>query len=181
MLRLAWVAGLLVAVMAPAGGDEGEKATLGKKAPTFVLKDYAGKEYDLAEYKDKTVVLEWFNLQCPTCKMFESELKATAKKYAKKDIVWLAVDSTNFRSDEENADYAKEHGIKYPILSDFEGKVGRMYGAKVTPHVFIIHKGKLVYEGAFMDKQKKKAYVADALDELLADKPVSKESIKPFG
>lgn len=157
-------------------------AKLGKPAPEFTLNDYAGKAFDLSKMKDKVVVLEWFNKDCPFCKMYCEDLKKTAAKYADSGVVWAAVDSTNFRKDAENADYAKKHEITYPILSDFDGKVGRMYGATNTPHVFIINKGTLVYVGAFVDQSdKKKNFVADALDDILADKKVTKARTKPFG
>jgi len=157
-------------------------AKLGKPAPEFTLNDYAGKPFDLSTMKDKIVVLEWFNKDCPFCKMYCEDLKKTATKYAESGVVWAAVDSTNFRKNEENAAYARSHKIEYPILSDFDGKVGRIYGATNTPHVFIINKGTLVYVGAFVDQSdKKKNYVADALDDILADKKVRKARTKPFG
>ncbi|MFO0972065.1 MAG: redoxin domain-containing protein [Phycisphaerae bacterium] len=156
-------------------------AKLGAAAPDFSLKDFAGKSYKLADYKDKVVVLEWFNKDCPFCKMYCDELKETAATYGKQGVVWFAVDSTHFRTDEENAAHAKEHKVSYPILSDFDGQTGHAYGAKTTPHVFIINKGTLVYEGAFRDLAGRKHFVAAALDDLLAGKPVAKPSTKPFG
>ncbi len=179
------IAAALIAADKPAAEKPAEKAPkvakLGKPAPTFKLSDFSGKSYDLADYQDKIVVLEWFNKDCPFCKMFCEDLKKTAADYATKGVVWLAIDSTNFRKNEENAAYAKEHKIDYPILSDFDGKVGRQFDAKTTPHVFIIDKGKLVYAGAFVDMGKKKTYVANALDALLAGKQPSPSKTKPFG
>src|SRR5215470_1772627 len=154
---------------------------LGEPAPTFTLSDFNGKTFDLAAAKDKVVVLEWFNCDCPFCKMFCEDLKKTQASYAGKGVIWVAVDSTSFRKNDENAKYAKEHKIEYPILSDFDGKVGHLYGATNTPHVFIINKGKLEYVGAFMDMSKKNNYTAAALDNILAGKPVSKDKTKPFG
>ncbi len=158
------------------------KAKLGDAAPQFTLTDCDGKTFDLSAMKDKVVVLEWFNKDCPFCKMYCNDLKGTAAKYAEKGVVWAAVDSTHVRKAEENAAYAKKNKIDYPILSDFDGKVGRLYGATNTPHVFIINKGTLAYVGAFVDKNdKKKNYVADALDNILADEPVKKAKTRPFG
>jgi peroxiredoxin len=156
------------------------KAKIGEPAPEFTLKDYAGKTFDLSTMKDKIVVLEWFNKDCPYCKMYCEDLKKTAAKYAEKGVVWAAVDSTHFRKNAENAKYAKEHEVTYPILSDFDGKIGRMYGATNTPHVFIINKGTLVYSGAFIDRNKKNPTIS-ALDEILAGEPVTKSKTKPFG
>lgn len=166
----------------PAAKQKAQKPPkVGDEVPTFKLSDFSGKTFDLADYKDKVVVLEWFNKDCPFCKMFCEDLKKTAAAYEKKGIVWFAVDSTGVRKNDENAAYAKEHEIKYPILSDFDGKVGHAYGATNTPHVFIINKGKLAYVGAFIDMGKKKTYVANALDAILEGKEPSPAKTKPFG
>src|SRR5262245_29996438 len=129
-LLIALLAILAVTVTVVSADDKPAKskpaksaAKLGKPAPECPLSDYAGKTFDLSKMKDKVVVLEWFNRDCPFCKMYCEDLKKTAAKYAEKDVVWAAVDSTNFRKDAENADYAKSHKIEYPILSDFDGKV----------------------------------------------------------
>ncbi len=177
---------MILPAWAVAGDDEpepqpGGRAKLGKPAPDFTLKDFDGKTHKLSDLSDKIVVLEWFNKDCPFCKLFCKELKQTASKYAEKGVVWFAVDSTHYRTDEENKDYHTDNKLPYPILSDFDGRVGKLYGASVTPHCFIIEKGVLVYEGAFVSKDKKKNHVAAALNALLAGKPVKSASVKPFG
>jgi peroxiredoxin len=186
------IAAFAVSAVAFAGGkkdgdgkDKKSTAEIGKPAPTFTLTGHDGKTYELANYKDKIVVLEWFNKDCPVCKAYMAGMKELAEKYAKKGVVWLGVDSTNFRTAQENAEVATEKKIPYPILSDFDGKVGHQYGAKTTPHMFIINKGTLVYAGAIDDSggrgKAKKNYVSTALDELLAGKDVTTTSTKAFG
>lgn len=167
------------------GKDSKPTAEIGKPAPTFSLTGYDGKTYELANYKDKIVVLEWFNKDCPVCKHYMAAMKALAEKYGKQGVVWLGVDSTNYRTAEENAEVAADKKIPYPILSDFDGTVGHQYGARTTPHMFIINKGTLVYAGAIDDSggrgKAKKNYVISALDEILAGKDVSTSSTKAFG
>lgn len=158
------------------------KAEIGKPAPDFTLKSYDGKEHKLSTLKDKVVVLEWFSKDCPACKKYLPDIKALEKKYREKGVVWFAMDSTNYHTDEENAKAAKKMKIEYPILSDFDGKTGKAYGAKTTPHVFIINKGTLVYAGGLLEPSgKKRAHVDMALDEVLAGKKVSVDTTKPFG
>jgi len=163
-----------------------QMAEVGKPAPNFTLTGYDGKTYELSSYKDKIVVLEWFNKDCPVCQAYMGTMKDLYGKYNKKGIVWLAIDSTNNHNGKDNAEAATEKKIAYPILSDFDGTVGHEYGAKTTPHMFVINKGTLAYMGAVDDSngkvgKGKKNYVSSALDELLAGKDVSTTSTKSFG
>lgn len=160
--------------------DKPAEPAIGKPAPEFELTGADGKTYKLADYKDKTVVLEWWNQDCPVCKKYLTTMKDMATKYADKDVVWLAIDSTHYQTADKNKKFADEHELSYPILMDTDGKVGRMYGAKTTPHMFVIHKGTLVYDGA-IDNQGSRNYVAEAIDAVQADKEVPLAKSKPFG
>jgi len=160
------------------------KAQIGKPAPDFALKDVFGKEFKLSDFKGKTVVLEWINRQCPISKgKHEAQvMQGIYKKYAGKDLIWLAIDSTKQRKPESNRVYAAELSLAYPILHDPSGKVGRMYGAKTTPHMYIIDRtGQLVYHGAIDKMGKEPNYVIAALDEIFAGKPVSITKTEPYG
>ena len=162
---------------------ETKKAKIGEPAPALALKDCYDKTFTLAEFKGKTVVLEWIYQRCPISKGCHEKkvMQNTYKKYADKGVVWLAIDSTYTAKPEGNRVYAAQMGLAYPILHDPEGTVGKAYGATNTPHMFVIDKaGKLAYAGA-IDDQADKNYVAAALDELLAGKPVSKPQTKPYG
>ncbi len=163
--------------------DAPGKAQVGSPAPGFELKDVYGKDFKLADFKDKIVVLEWINQKCPVslAKHDDQVMQKTYAKYAAKGVVWLAIDSTAGRKAEENRVYAAQKGLAYPILDDSEGKVGRAYGAKTTPHMFVIdRKGILAYDGAIDDKGTKN-YVAAAIECLLADKPVENAKTTPYG
>ena len=172
-------------------------APSGKAAPGFAVSDLSGKPVNLADYKGKTVVLEWHNFGCPFVqKHYRSgNMQALQKKYAN-DVVWLAVNSTH----KSASDYTeptklgaqlKEFGAAPArYLMDEPGTMGTAYGAKTTPHMYIIDpSGKVVYNGAIDDKRSTdvayvkgaKNYVVAALDELKAGKPVSTASTSPYG
>ena len=172
-------------------------ATVGQSAPAFSVTDLSGKTVKLDDFKGKTVVLEWHNFGCPFVqKHYRSgNMQALQKKYGK-DVVWLAVNSTN----KSASDYTEPALLTTQLkqfdaapasyLMDEPGTMGKAYGAKTTPHMYIIDpSGKLVYNGAIDDKRSTnpedvktaKNYVAVALDELKAGKPVSVASTAPYG
>jgi peroxiredoxin len=177
--------GAAVYTYAPAAQKAGAPAAaaIGSQAPDFTLKDAYGKEFKLSDFKDKIVVLEWINQHCPVSHGTHQKrlMQDTYKKYAGKGVIWLAIDTTAGAQPEKNRVYAADQGIAYPILHDTDGKVGHSYGAKRTPHMFVIDKaGKLAYTGA-IDDHKDKNYVSIALDELLAGKSVSNPETEPYG
>ncbi len=165
--------------------------SLGRRASAFELNSFDGKNVSLSDYRGKIVVLEWLNFECPYSR-YHYETKATmvglAKKYKGKNVVWLAVNSTNHTTPQPNKDFARQHKLPYPILDDRSGKVGHAYGAETTPHIYIINpRGSIVYEGAIDDSplgRKKEGvvnYVDKALSELTAGKAVSTPKTKPYG
>jgi peroxiredoxin len=172
-------------------------AAPGQPAPAFNVTDLAGKPVKLEDYKGKTIVLEWINFGCPfVMKHYNSgNMQALQKKYAN-DVVWLAVNSTN-KGHQDWSDAApltaqlKQLGAAPArYLVDEPGAMGQAYGAKVTPHMYIIDpSGKVVYNGAIDDKRSTnpadvkgaKNYVVAALDEMKAGKPVSMASTAPYG
>ncbi len=172
-------------------------APAGSPAPGFTVSDLAGKPVNLADYKGKTVVLEWINFGCPFVqKHYRSgNMQALQKKYGN-DVVWLAVNSTNKGSSDwtdppKLTRELKDFGAAPAnYLVDEPGTVGRAYGAKTTPHMYIIDpSGKVVYNGAIDDKRstdvadvpKSKNYVVAALEEMKAGKPVTTASTTPYG
>jgi len=190
--------GLLAAVRAYGGDEPAKPATapaakptavkIGQPAPDFTLLDHTGKKHRLSDYADKVVVLEWLNQECPYSVRAVPVVKALSTKYAEKGVVWLGVESTHWRKPEENDKYARDKELKYPILMDNEGKVGRLYGARTTPHIFVINKGTLAYMGALHDDpQGKKAaseirnYVDEALTAILGGKDVPLAETTPWG
>lgn len=169
------------------------KAKVGEKAPAFTLTDAKGKEHKLADYKDKIVVMQWINSDCPVCKRVVSsglvaEMQTELKKINEKDIVYIAINSTHYQGKDVGAEYFKKHELKAnAILNDMDGKVGKMYGAKTTPHMFVIDKeGVLRYEGAFDNDQRgrnenRTNYVVNAVRAIEAGETVAPERTKAYG
>jgi peroxiredoxin len=192
-ISVVWVVAVVLSVVV--GGcknetsEQTEEAEGARKAPEFTLTSFDGKEVSLSDYKGKVVVLEWLNTGCPFVLHHYENAKTMvnlAEKY--KDVVWLAINSTNSTDAKTNLDFASKHKIACPILDDRDGKVGRAYVAKTTPHMFVIDTdGNIVYDGAIdnapMDRVEgeKINYVDDALAALSTGKAVSIESTKPYG
>ncbi|MDD5458583.1 MAG: redoxin domain-containing protein [Phycisphaerae bacterium] len=179
----------------PVEDTEPQKEATGQKqkAPAFELKSFEGNDISLSDYKNNIVVLEWFNYECPFCRYhFEDANTMTdlAAKFPNKGVVWLAVNSTAHATAEKNLEYAEKYTITYPILDDRSGVVGKKYGARTTPHIFIIDEdGFLAYQGAIDNAPLGKTpegqeyinYANKALEELTAGKPVSEPQTKPYG
>lgn len=170
----------------------------GQAAPEFSLVDINGKVQKLSDYRGKYVVLEWFNAECPFVqKHYESgNMQALQARYTQKGVVWLGINSTSPRHSNYR-DPARSHAIlkdwksaPTAFLLDPDGKVGKQYGARTTPHMYVIDpKGTLVYVGGIDDKPSTsqrdiataRNLVAAALDESLSGKPVGTPSAMPYG
>lgn len=183
-----------------AGGlvDPKAVAAVGQPAPDFTLQDLDGKAHKLSDLRGKTVVLEWFNPQCPFVKKAHTvgSLKDYAKVATGKGVVWLAVNSGAPGKQGHGADANKkgvsEFALEHPVLLDESGAVGHAYGATNTPHMYVIDpQGVLVYRGAIDNSPdaegqspadgKLVQYVDQALAELSASKPVSVAETKAYG
>jgi peroxiredoxin len=124
---------------------------VGKVVPEFALSDETGKEHKLSDYRGKLVVLEWTNQDCPFVQRHYSKdtMEKLAARYGAKDVVWLAVNSTSSNKPQDTQAWKKEQGFGYATLQDPSGKLGRMFRAKTTPHMYVIDgAGKLAYAGA---------------------------------
>jgi peroxiredoxin len=170
--------------------EETGSASIGASAPAFSLQDQDGKTVSLSDFAGKIVVLEWVNPQCPFVQRhYAAKTMITlANNYAGKGVVWIAINSTHTADNAENKSWVSQNSLSYPILNDSNGAVGKAYGSKSTPDMFIIDQsGKLVYEGAIDndpdgDKGTDRInYVAKALDEILACKSVSTPQTKSYG
>lgn len=173
----------------PAAAD---KAKVGHPAPNFELKDTDGKIVKLADYKGKIVVIDWFNPECPVCAMHykANTVQNLVSKFKDKNVVFLAINSgapgKQGHGVELNAGYKKDWKIEFPVLLDETGVVGRQYGAKTTPHCYVIDaKGVLVYAGAIDDGKPgtigKTNYVEQAVNQTLKGETVSTPETKPYG
>jgi peroxiredoxin len=192
VLKMLAVLAVSVVVLSGCKSKEPEATPqAGKKAPVFTLTNYDGTEVSLSDYKGKIVVLEWFNYECPFVRYHYEKANTMvelAKKYKDKDVVWLAVNSTKHLTVEQNKDVVRKHKLGYPMLDDRSGKVGRAYGARTTPHMYIIDTGgSIVYDGAIdnsplgREKEGVINYVDKALTELASGKPVSTAKTEPYG
>jgi peroxiredoxin len=170
-----------------------EEREAGRPAPPFTLKSFDGKTINLAGYRGKTVVLEWLNFECPFVNYHYDKPKTMIKlanKYKNKNVVWLAINSTSNTTPEANKEFAEKQKLPYPLLDDRSGRVGRAYGAKTTPHMYIINPGgRIVYDGAIDNSPLGKTpegkeltnYVDKALGEMITGKMVSTKNTKPYG
>jgi len=171
---------------------------LGQPAPAFTAMDAAGKPVSLSEFAGRTVVLEWTNSGCPYVgKHYNSgTMQALQKKETADGVVWLTVSSSApgmqgyFTGPTARKWAAKEHWSGSHILLDSAGRIGREYGARNTPHMFVIDKaGKVAYMGGIDDRPYEdpeslkgaKPYVAMALADLKAGRPVAVPTSQPYG
>ena len=169
-------------------------------APDFKLIDSNGNEVSLSSFKEKVVVLEWTNHGCPfVAKHYKTMNMQSTQDSAKKDnIVWLSIISSApgtqgyVSAAEANQLTNSREASPSHVLFDSSGRVGRLYAAKTTPHMYIIDKeGILRYQGAiddaggrgFMNKDLSKAknFVKEALEELVTGKSISSPVTKPYG
>jgi peroxiredoxin len=174
------------------------QAVVGQAAPAFTLTDSNGKTHTLAELKGSAVVLEWWNYRCPFVgKHYGSgNMQKLQKQWTAKGATWLTVSSSAAGKEgyvdgaQANAIMKERGGAPTAILLDHDGKVGRAYGAKTTPHMFVIDaKGTLVYAGGIDDRPSTdqadiagaRNYVEAALGEVTAGRPVTLASSQPYG
>lgn len=180
-------------------------AVPGKAAPDFSVTDAAGKTHQLKDYRGEWLVLEWFNKDCPYVKKHygSDNMQVLQRDYTRQkdkngqSVKWLTVISSakgkqGYHEPDEALSVAKAHKLaaSAPFLLDAEGTMGKAYGAKTTPHMYIINpQGQLVYAGGIDDNDsanpavipESKNYVKLALDQALAGKKVTTPSSRPYG
>ncbi len=171
---------------------------VGKPAPDFELTDSNGKTHKLSDFKGKNVVLEWFNHDCPfVVKHYGSgNMQALQKKYTESGVIWLAINSGSKESgsykdpETTNARSLEHKALPTAVLIDDTGKVGKEYGAKTTPHMYVVDAtGTLRYQGAIdstpsadaEDIAKSENYVSKALDAIVAGQEVATTVTKAYG
>lgn len=187
-------AALLAAALLLAATAAFAAAEVGAGAPNFQLKGVDGKTYSLADYRGKVVVLEWVNPHCPFSDRHAREKTMTELAKQHGEVVWLGINSTNPQSGEfetpaEYRSYMQENGITYPVLYDETGSTGHAYGARTTPHMFIVDpQGKLAYNGAIDDdpsgrkpKAQRVNYVGKGLEAEKTGAKPDPAATKPYG
>jgi peroxiredoxin len=175
-----------------------QSPSIGSKAPEFSLKDMNGKDVSLSKYSGKIVVLEWFNPECPFVKKHYNpgSMQNAQKKVVERGGVWLTISSSaegkqGFLTTESAKSLAASLKLNSTaVLLDHSGMVGRTYGARTTPHMFVIGKdGTLAYAGAVDDHPSvkesdipgAKSYVLAAFDALAAGESVGTAVTEPYG
>jgi len=190
-MAAAMIAGLMGSSMVAA------QAVVGQAAPAFSGVDIAGKTVSLTGLKGKYVVLEWMNPDCPfSQKHYNSgNMPATQKHAAARGVVWLSVNTSGSTESDPKAvatlaAWAKAKNTAATTILIDDGKIARTYGARTTPHIYLIDPaGKLIYAGAIDSKASANPadiagatnYVVQAIDEATAGKPVGKPVTQPYG
>jgi hypothetical protein len=172
--------------------------SVGQSAPDFGLRDANGKTVKLSDYRGKHVVLEWTNPGCPYVRKHynSGNMPATQREAVEKGVVWLAINST----EKASGDYLEPSKLvawinerkaqPSAVLMDEEGTAGRAYGARTTPHMYIVDpQGRLIYAGGIDsipssdpdDIKRAVNYVRQGLNEALAGKPISAATTRAYG
>ena len=170
---------------------------IGKPAPDFSGTDINGKTVKLSDFKGKVVVIESYNSDCPFCNNHykSGAMQDLQKDFATKGAVWLIVNSVNPKNpshrtpDQAKAEWTAKNITANAWIDDSSGALGHLYGMQTTPQMFVIDKdGKLVYDGAIDDQpdpthdpKSARNYVKEAVNDLLAGKPIEVPQTKPYG
>ena len=187
----------LAALAAGAHQAHAATAEVGQAAPGFTALDALGKSHKLSDFKGKHVVLEWTNPGCPfVVKHYSGNMQALQTEYLAKSVVWLSINSTASDAGDYLAPASlmawrrDKKAVATAMLMDESGKVGQLYGAKTTPHMYIINpQGVLVYAGAIDsipsarvdDIKTATNYIRQGLNEALGGKAISTSSTRAYG
>ncbi len=166
---------------------------IGEKAPDFELVDAEGRTCRLETYREKLVILEWINPDCPYVERHyrSGSMPETYRQVRQlvPNAVWLAIDSTHDATPASAKLWIEQYKLAYPILLDRTGDVGKRYDARRTPQMFVIdEQGNLRYAGAIDDNHlgtkrrgEAKNYVVDAVRQIVAGEAVTPDRVKPYG
>ncbi len=177
--------------------EKPEVAKVGKPAPNFALKDIKGKAHQLSSYAGNYVVIEWFNPGCPYCRgIYDNGVVEdihTKIRQVDPDFVYLAINSTanqpkEFVITQSDEFLQKQEMPGIPVLLDYDGKVGRLYDARTTPHMYVINpEGVLIYAGAITDDRnfdkgdKATNHVINAVRSSVSGTEVAPNTVRPWG
>ncbi len=193
-----WTTGALCSAMLLSSAVAVAQAVIGQPAPAIAATDASGKPVSLADYKGKYVVLEWTNPECPFVKKHYDggNMPATQKQAIADGAVWLTV-QTMATDGDNSAAYAglqswqkSKSATPTATIVDSTGAVGHAYGARTTPHMYIVDpNGQLIYAGAIDSKPTANPddikgatnYVSQSLAEAMAGKPISRPTTQAYG
>ncbi|MEX0979023.1 MAG: redoxin domain-containing protein [Pirellulales bacterium] len=177
---------LSIAAASPTARAEDE-SRIGKQIPNFTLRDYHGKEVSLADLADKKlVVVAFLGTDCPLVKLYSARLEELSKKYEASGVTFLGINSNRQDPPTKIGAHARAHGMTFSILKDPDSRVADLFGANRTPEMFVLDsKREVRYWGRIDDQyglttgsgygkpKLTRSDLIDAVDELLAEKPVS--------
>jgi peroxiredoxin len=166
-----------------------EPLRVGDPVPEFEAVDESGRVHRLSQYAGKVVVLEWTNPDCPYVdRHYRSKtMDRLARKYGGRGVAWLAVNSTHYNTPDDTRKWRSSQAFEHPTLQDARGELGRRFGARTTPHMFIIDdQAVLRYAGAIDDSPRGPAdrarnYVDSGLTALLAASDLTPTTTQPYG
>ncbi len=184
VLSLSSVFGILVFAQAAWGTPR-----VGAAAPEFSLRTLDGKTFSLAEAarNHKAVVVIFIATQCPYSNAYNDRMRDMASAYEKRGILFAGINSNKTEPAEEVSAHARKHGFGFPVMKDPENKIADLYDARHTPEVFVVDpEGKLRYHGRIDENYEDASRVdspdlKNALDALLAGKPIARAETKAFG
>jgi peroxiredoxin len=181
----------------PAASSSGG-VTTGEAAPDFTLTDSQGVEHSLSDFEGKIVVLEWINKGCPFVAKFydDGHMQSWQEQYTEGEVVWLTICSSapgkqgHMSADEWQSYQSQTNMGSTAVLLDEDGRVGKAYGARTTPHMYVIDaEGTLRYQGAIDSKKSTKTadidgatnYVAEAIEALQNGSDIATTDTQPYG
>lgn len=181
------IAVLLICSVAVCAGDM-KSLNIGDPAPSFSLKNHDGKEFELKKLlkENKYTVVMFIATECPVSNAYNERMTKLDETYSKKGVVFVGINANKEEDVKRIAAHSKDQGFKFPVLKDEKNKIADLYGALVTPEVFVLNpEGKLVYHGRIDDNKKLEKVtsndLSDALDKLLAGKEITSATPKAFG
>jgi peroxiredoxin len=187
----ACLVGLSLLTAAPSPLLAAPAPTIGSQIDDFTLRDYRGRERSLKDFGEaKVVVVAFLGVECPLAKLYARRLEQLQQEFADQGVEFIGIDSNRQDSVTELADYARSQEVTFPLLKDPNNEVADLFGAERTPQAFVLDQSRAIrYAGAIDDqygigvqrKQPAERYVADAVSELLAGKPVSRPAAAAVG
>jgi peroxiredoxin len=169
------------------GSAASPSVEIGKKAPTFTLKDYNGEAHSLDAFlKSKYTVLMFIATQCPVSNDYNERMAKLHDDYAAKEIAFVGINSNKQESVEEIKEHSAKNGFKFVVLKDWNNVVADAYGAQFTPEIYVLNSdGVTVYHGRIDDSKNaakvKTNDLRETLDALLAGNAVARPETKAFG
>jgi peroxiredoxin len=180
---------ILAGVLALSGALQAAAPQVGGPAPVFTLTTVDGKTFSLADAArtHKAVVVMFIATKCPYSNAYNDRMRDMAAAYEKQGILFAGINSNKTEPAAEVIAHAKQHGFGFSLMKDPDNKVADLYDARHTPEIFVVDPdGKVRYHGRIDENYEEPAKVAspdlkNALDALLAGKPIAKAETKAFG